>query len=292
MRRIPLHKLVIPPSWLQRATAAKTRVATIASRLENAPEDQIPGIRQELRREIARHSGLWAEIKESLAELSFKKCWYCESRENRSDMAVDHFRPKNKVFESQQHHGYWWLALDPQNYRYACDLCNSPHENEEAKETLGKGTHFPLVNEDNRLFSPMGNLDTEKPRLLDPARDGDPSLLWFHSEGSAVPKYPRERSELFNDRAECTIRIYNLNDIRIKEERLAIAKEIQLQVARGDRFLDQAFAGDNAALELFKEAYRVIGRLIAPDAEFSSAARAVLATFKDKDWVEAALTTV
>ena len=99
------------------------------------------------------------------------------------------------------------------------------------------------------------------------------------------------KSAIFNKRADISIRVYNLNDVRIREERLAIANEIKLQVARADKYLDSALNGDPAGRELFKEAYRVIQKKICEDAEFSSAARDLLAGFRDKDWVVNVLTT-
>lgn len=291
MKRIHIDKLRPSADWASRAEQAVKDVSKVGAKLSTATEAERPEILKELRAEIAKHSALWAELKDDMAQLSSGKCWYCESRENRSDLAVDHFRPKSKVKECATHQGYWWLAFDPVNYRFACDLCNSLHTNEEADEALGKGTHFPLIDEANRVFVPSGNLDHERPTLLDPALPGDPALLWFQEEGSAVPRYAKKASELFNTRAETSIRVYNLNDVRIREERFAIANEINLQVARGDKYLDAAMDGDAASLELFKEAYRVIQKLIRDDAVFSSAARAVLAGYRDKEWVVSALTT-
>jgi len=40
---------------------------------------------------------IWRDFYNLLPDNLKKKCWYCEAEEIRSDMPVDHFRPKNKV---------------------------------------------------------------------------------------------------------------------------------------------------------------------------------------------------
>jgi hypothetical protein len=291
MRRIPIDQLRPSQNWLKRADDAQRLVSRIARKIPTATEEKRLAVLATLRKAISKYSKLWADLKGDLAALSSGKCWYCESRENRSDLAVDHFRPKSKVKECLSHCGYWWLAFDPLNYRFACDLCNSLHSNEEAEESLGKGTHFPLLDEGNRVFDPSNSVAIERPTLLDPTLPGDPALLWFLDDGTATSRYSASKSPMFSKRAEISISVYNLNDVRIREERRAIANEIKLQVARGERYLDDALNADGAAYELFKESYRVIQRMICEEAVCSSAARAVLAGYRDKEWVVSILTT-
>jgi uncharacterized protein (TIGR02646 family) len=291
LRHIPVAKLRLDADWVRRAGEARDAVAAIGARLAEAPEEDRQAILNELRDAISRRSNLWAEIKPELALLSTGKCWYCEAKENRSDMAIDHFRPKNGVKECTTHPGYWWLAFDGSNYRYVCTLCNSPHRNEESDVAFGKGTHFPIVEEARRIFGPAGNLADEAPCLLDPTLAGDPSLLSFLDDGSAAPTYSEARSALFYRKALVSIDVYNLNDAKIKEERFLIAQEIKRQVDRCDKYLDHAATGEQAALDHFQEVYRVILGLISQDAQFSAAARTILAGFRDKDWVVRALST-
>jgi hypothetical protein len=155
-----------------------------------------------------------------------------------------------------------------------------------------KATHFPLIDEAQRILNPNGRLTDERPTLLDPTIPGDPSLLWFLEDGRAVPKYKAERSSLFSSRASISIDVYNLNDFRIKEARVVIAIEIKRQVELGEKHLDEALSGVPVAVELFQEICRTLLNLIAPQSEFSSAARAILAGYRDKDWVVDALRTV
>ena len=292
MRIIPFHQLRPSTDWLSRAKRARILIWAIAIEITGAPEEELPQLLKRLRAEIAKHAGLWAELKKEMADLSSGKCWYCESREQRSDMAVDHFRPKNEVKECATHHGYWWLAFDPSNYRFACDLCNSSHENKVAGKALGKSTHFPLLDEGTRVFDPSGNLKNERVALLDPAQAADPGLLDFLDEGTAVPRYSSAASQLFHKRAVVSIDTYNLNDVRIHEERQAVASEVKLQVARAEKYLTQAMGEDEAALDHFKEAVRIIEKMICKEAAFSSAARTVFAGFRDRDWVVSTLATV
>ena len=46
---------------------------------------------------VDRKADVWRELKPLLASISADKCWYCESKDIRSDNAVDHFRPKGSV---------------------------------------------------------------------------------------------------------------------------------------------------------------------------------------------------
>lgn len=290
MRHIPMDQFRPSADWRQRAAAAHAVIEGIAARLPGAtPEDTKATLRQ-LREEIGRHSGLWRELKPSLEQLSREKCWYCETKQERSNMAVDHFRPKSGVAECAAHPGYWWLAFAADNYRFACTYCNSLLKDGEAGETYGKGTHFPLVDEARRAYR-ANDLNGECPSLLDPIVPADPPLLGFLDDGQATPRYKKERSPLFFERADVSIRVYNLNQAKISDARSLIAFEIKRQVERCEKYLDEAAAGDDAALDHFKEVYRVLSRHIAPEAEYSAAARAFLSAYRDKEWVEDALRT-
>jgi hypothetical protein len=133
---------------------------------------------------INRFSHLWTQLKDILHSHFHGKCWYCEAIQERSDNAVDHFRPKNKVFECPKHGGYWWLAFKWLNYRYSCTFCNSRRLNKDGVAG-GKHDHFPLEEEQKRAYTPEDDLDAEQPLLLDPTCPADPGLLWFDEDGQA-----------------------------------------------------------------------------------------------------------
>lgn len=131
MRYVDRLKLVKPTGWSQRAHTATQAVAN-----GEDPND---------------HSQVWRDLKDGLAALLHDKCWYCETPMDRSDNAVDHFRPKNRVADAANPHaGYRWLAFDESNFRYACTYCNSRRIDQEGGTAGGKADRFPLVNEAQR----------------------------------------------------------------------------------------------------------------------------------------------
>jgi len=290
VRHIAGHPIRPSADWLIRAAKVEAKIIAIAEGLEGATPEQVKAIHKELGNIFANASHLWSELKPDLEALSFGKCWYCETKQVRSPLAVDHFRPKSRVAECAHHHGYWWLALDPQNYRCACSYCNSPMSADASKDTLGKGVHFPLIDEALRNLRPEDEKN-ESPCLLDPTVEVDPGYLWFMQDGQATPKHPRERSELFFKRADVSIRFYNLNDSKIADARSILAYEIKRQVIRGDKYLNDALAGDPAAYEHYEEVVRFLLKVIRPQSEYSAAARAFLAIYRDKEWVVTVLVT-
>ena len=141
------------------------------------------------------------------------------------------------------------------------------------------------------MFGPAENLLAEAPCLLDPIVAADPSLLSFLDDGSAAPSYTEKDAPILNLRATVSIRVYNLNDVKVREERFLVAQEIKRQVQRGEKYLSEALAGNGAAYDHFQEVYRIVLNLIGPSSEFSAAARTILSGFRDKDWVIRALNT-
>src|SRR5436853_227568 len=98
-------------AWNKKVRAARLKIHAAATAPATAPETEKQARRKELSRVINSYRPLWKECKKKLGSLSEKKCWYCESHEKRSHMAVDHFRPKAEVQDCVDHPGYWWLAL-------------------------------------------------------------------------------------------------------------------------------------------------------------------------------------
>jgi len=222
---------------------------------------------------IDSRSDLWTDLKPYLSALSRQKCWYCETKAPRFDYVVDHFRPKKRVRHANgtECEGYWWLAFDWHNYRLACDYCNSQHEGED-EEVRGKSDFFPLLHEDRRIHNPGDNLDDEMPLLLDPVVDGDYALLWFMQDG--LP-YPADEEGTFQyQRAETTIRLLNLKDERVAEARKALLLRCQRLIDRGEKTYLHYCNGSPAGMIEYKNICREIHELVAPDAEYSAAAKA------------------
>jgi uncharacterized protein (TIGR02646 family) len=284
-----------PDGWQGRATTLGNEIRGIANRLREAAPENREAIRKELHKKISGAQALWTELKAALGQLSSNKCWYCESRETRSHMVIDHFRPKNRVKERTEHPGYWWLALAHSNFRYCCTLCNSLKKDEATGDTHGKSDSFPLFDEAARAFDIANNLGLEDPCLLDPTVAADVILLWFEEDGRVVPKYGKESKERLWLRAQSTIDVYNLNDPNIREARLVVARDVRDFVREGTkRFEAWADGGDQASRDSFEVMTRKVGEMITPTAEFSSAARAILAGMRgvENDWVDLLLQRV
>ena len=189
MRNVDIDEIVLPSGWLTRAQNATTSV-------ENGKDPNDFG-------------QIWRDLKDNLAVLLNDKCWYCESIIDRSDNAVDHFRPKNCVSDAAQtHNGYRWLAFDYKNYRYACTYCNSYHRGKAGMVGGGKADRFPLLNEANRCYAP-GLVHQEEPALLDPCSLTDWELLGCQQENGKPCVASTDPTQC--QRVELSIEIYNLH---------------------------------------------------------------------------------
>lgn len=273
MRYIDINKIKIPDGWEKRAEEALREI-------ENLPE-------QERKEAIYKKEKLWQELKKSLAELSHRKCWYCETKENRSDNHVDHFRPKNNVKDTN-HPGYWWLAFSWENYRYSCTFCNSRRKDTESGTVGGKGDHFPLLDESKRCCNKSDNLNKEKPLLLDPVKPRDPGLIWFDQDGKAVPKYTEADNEIAFKRAEKSIELYHLNYCRLKETRIELYRRIKELINQGDESFNNSdrtgTSGDVTLDKIFGELIKYISE----ESEYTAAAKTFLLGYRDKDrdWID------
>jgi uncharacterized protein (TIGR02646 family) len=175
-------------------------------------------------------SNIWREFYKLLPEPLKRKCWYCEAEEIRSDMPVDHFRPKNKVEDDKQHDGYWWLAFDWQNYRCACTFCNSRRVFDDTEG--GKACRFPLENPDERAFAPadQNKLNNERPYFLDPFNPDDEKLLWFDNDGLPLAK-PSATVEQ-QTKVQNSIEIFHLHESKIVRARNIVRLEVERQVRK------------------------------------------------------------
>ncbi|MFS8066979.1 MAG: hypothetical protein ACMG6S_11460 [Byssovorax sp.] len=277
MMLIKLHDLILPDGWALRASKILSDLMTAA------PED-----RSAL---IERRSDLWTELKPLLSKLSFGKCWYCEITQKRSDNPVDHFRPKNKVFERDDHPGYWWLAFDWKNYRFGCAYCNSRHVDKVGGTAGGKRTHFPIFDEKKRALDETISYAQEHPILLDPTSKLDPMLLYFGPDGLAQSAYSEQRNKQFYDRATKSAEIYHLNHVDTKEARLERQKEIDDLVRQGSEYFGRHEQGDQFALDELLRVANELGKKTGAEAEFSAAARSALMRHRDIDWVVQFVTT-
>ncbi|HEX3130413.1 MAG TPA: hypothetical protein VH394_23955 [Thermoanaerobaculia bacterium] len=283
MRHIDTSSLrdKLPAGWEARAQAA------LEAARKADPEDR-PAL-------LTKYAPVWQEIKHILEELSYNKCWYCESVQIRSDNAVDHFRPKNRVVEADNgHEGYWWLAFELKNYRFSCQLCNSRRKDRETGHSGGKHDHFPIFDEACRAFTEADDLRRERPKLLDPTNIADTTLLWFEPDGRVVEKYDKDRHPRPYERANVSIGLYHLNESKAKSRRRDLHQELLNLIDEGnEQFLE--FESGNLAAELaYASVIKKIHKLLDPKSEYSAAARALLLSYCDADhpWIEAILTVM
>ena len=282
MRFVDLTKLELPPGWEERAQ----RVLQEVSYLDDSNRAS----------EINRRSTIWTALRSELAELSNRKCWYCEARQERSDMPIDHFRPKNRVGEEgcENHPGYWWLAFEWENFRYSCTYCNSRRRDVKTETTGGKADRFPLRDEANRCWTPDDLLSEEQPVLLDPTVRTDPGLLWFDEDGSAHPKHSESNATWPYRRARESIDIYHLNHSDLKEARQIVCNTCRRKVGEGDAAWEDFSQGSTRAEEQFKKAVEDLGELMDENAEYSAAARATVMGLRgaDRPWLDTVLTGI
>ena len=148
---------------------------------------------------IHDNQAMWGELKQHFCDVLQRKCWYSESINDFAHCHLDHFRPKSRAIDENgdDQGGYWWLAFNWRNYRYAAPAGN-----------VRKKDYFH-VNADKANL-PTDALENEDIRFLDPTEPEDPSKLKFNNEGIISPK---ETDIATRDyiQAEYTIRRMNLN---------------------------------------------------------------------------------
>ncbi|PHR54944.1 MAG: hypothetical protein COA43_15955 [Robiginitomaculum sp.] len=217
-------------------------------------------------------SAIWRSFYDIIPDQFKGKCWYCEAEEIRSDMPIDHFRPKGKVDEVDGHEGYWWLAFDWENYRCACTYCNSKRNFEETQG--GKGSAFPIFNEANRATSSADDYNSERPAILDPCDTDDDTLIWFDADGKPEPiaRANAEQAQKVNN----STKLFHLHETKICRKR----NNIRLDVERHVKALKST---DMQTIRLAKVALR---RMISDTEMLSRAAIVYLSQHRQIDAVE------
>lgn len=247
-------RLRVEPAWREGAEQAAEALAAASD-----------GDRARLLEESAP---IWREVKRLLLEVSHGKCWYCETKQDRAECDVEHYRPKGRVHGCPKHPGYYWLATRLGNLRVSCQFCNRVGSAKTRSEAGGKGDHFPLTNEDSRAYLPSDPVDLENPLLLDPTDVDDPQLLWIDDDGRVAPNpLLAPDGSLERTRVETTIRLLNLNEERLREARLGR----RLEAGRAER-MAQTVDVD----EVKRDRVRWLIRAARGDAEYSLAVRCLL----------------
>lgn len=108
-------------------------------------------------------------VRETLEKLQNNKCCYCETKSTRSNIDVEHFRPKTAYSSDykgiSKYPGYFWLAYDWQNLFLACQVCNQ----------IFKNDFFPIEVEDARAQTNNCDIKDEVPFIVHPSLD-EPEL--------------------------------------------------------------------------------------------------------------------
>ena len=276
MRYIDLEALVPPDGWVERADVALQQLREEIGRAEGeavaAGEDPVEARRAAIRAgcAVASRRRVWRDLAASMAVLGDDKCWYSECKNPGSDKEVDHFRPKGGVVEDSGHEGYWWLAFDWRNLRYACQWCNQRRRDRVNETGGGKGGHFPLQAGSPRAYSEDDDYGDERPILLDPVDPNDWKLLTFSPDGRATPA--REEGTVEHERARRSIDVYHLHC----REMVAGRKSIATRIARVVREMEMVLAriAQPGQRGLYRSRVEELLDLIRADAEYSGAARA------------------
>jgi hypothetical protein len=246
-----------------------------------------------------KYSYLWSDVKEYYRQISDEKCWYCETKTDRMRGDIDHHRPKGGVIQNPAHRGYWWLAFEWRNWRFACELCNSKLTDYTTGIVGGKGNEFPLVgNDESRRICDECDYDdllAEDPALLDPTEAEDSDLLTFTSDGRPG-SITQDEEAIEYQRVSVSIRVYHLDHFKLNRERRTLYYKVLKFVAMYRKYDEiwRANRSNLAARAYAKEAFENLRELIASDAEYSAVARAYLKEQRKDDprwaWVDRLLT--
>ena len=104
------------------------------------------------------------QVRMALERLFHDKCAYCEWQlTGGADWDIEHFRPKGRVAEREDHPGYYWLAYTWWNLYPSCAHCNQKRKDKARwadpveLPAAGKLDQFPLHDESTRVMSPTNN---------------------------------------------------------------------------------------------------------------------------------------
>ena len=159
-------------------------------------------------------------IRSALVNLCNDKCAYCESKMSHAGVLdMEHYRPKSSVLESPDHPGYWWLANDWNNLLLACTNCNRKTRNKDGFS--GKANHFPLIDESQRVFTPLESVSLETPLLLNPCTDQPEDHLIYNDNGTVMSS---------TTRGQATIVVLGLNRIDLVRARHQAILDIESRV--------------------------------------------------------------
>lgn len=170
------------------------------------------------------------QVRAALEKLFHLKCAYCETPVV-AGFDVEHFRPKGRVADAPDHPGYYWVAYTWENLLPSCVPCNQRRkdpptwDDPSTGESAGKLDQFPLEEGSFRASDPSHSLADERPLLLNPYLDNPAEHFTCNFFTGAL--LPRSNSV----RAETSIKVFNLNRKRLREQRKTIARRLKDEIA-------------------------------------------------------------
>jgi hypothetical protein len=225
---------------------------------------------------IAANAKAWSDVRDELAAMSFRKCWYTESREAVSRYQTDHFRPHGRVKQADKEfaEGYCWLAFDIENFRIVGVLANTQNR-EYSEETVGKGIWFPLADPSRRATLVAKTIGGETPLLLDPTDLDDPQKIEFNDNGEAHPA--AHLDDETKEAIDLAIVRMGIRQEMLNEERRKKWRDCARTIDKYDRFIRKP-KGDRSEEErqTIDELAQELITMASADSEFSATARSCL----------------
>ena len=202
-----------------------------------------------------------AAIKSALETLFHGKCAYCESYYRaQAPVDVEHFRPKGKVEDDDDHPGYWWLGMEWENLLPSCIDCNRKrkqqtpepvasladlHKAATKEMNTGKKDTFPVLG--TRALGQDSDLSQEQPVLLDPTADTPSDHLRYHVDrdrlislvlpvgddanapvlGNAAEVQAGAEANNLSVRGAVSIQVYGLNRLGLVQKRTGILRHLE-----------------------------------------------------------------
>jgi 5-methylcytosine-specific restriction endonuclease McrA len=215
---------------------------------------------------IEAHAHECSDLRGPLWGIGYMKCWYSEASLQQPEGQVEHFRPKKRL-HGTGHGGYWWRAFDWRNLRLAHSTVNRRKTDYLTGKRAGKGSYFPVRDENRRATDAVTEAD-EEPLLLDPVIAADTCLICFSEEsGAPRPRYTKEQNEWLNRRAEESIEYYHLDEASWNAERADLMAEVRKNCEQLEALAFQQPRDDAAYLSKINE----VVTYISPFALFSMA---------------------
>lgn len=179
-------------------------------------------------------------VRDALTTAFDGKCAYCESvYAHLHPVDVEHYRPKNEVITGTGDKlptGYYWLAATWDNLLPSCIDCNrtrgQTHHLQSKAQKSGKGSKFPLLDEDRRVLVSTGDVDDEDPVLLHPYKVDPARHIELGEEGEIRATEDPAAPGGEDERGRGTIDLLGLNRVRLVQERQKQRTRLATQMER------------------------------------------------------------